>query len=79
MPHKYKPVTYYEAIGRDHIVRAIAREAEVSVSSLIRTAVMRFVQDIEEWDDAVHYLQAAHKPMPPAPAAKLIEFKNVAD
>mgnify|MGYP001605278946 CR=1 FL=1 len=75
--HKYKAVTYYEAIGRDANMRKVAAETGLSVSQLTRTATMRFLQQLEEWDDAVHYQQAAHQPLPvPPPPNKLAPANN---
>jgi len=69
---KYRPVSVFLGIHQYHALRVLAEatrkvtnpaQQAFSVSKLVRLAVTRLIQDLEEWDDAVKYLQSAHKPM----------------
>lgn len=63
---KYKPVTAFLGTNQSHQLRVLAEatRADVqyairseSISSLMRLAVTRLMQDLEEWNDALAWNQ----------------------
>lgn len=67
---KYRPVTVFIGVHQYDAVRVLAEATrnpakqcdDESVSSLVRLAVTRLLQDVEEWDDALKF-NATHEDM----------------